>query len=157
MNAARKGGTVDTKQAAGLWNTSMGEVARYCKHGFVEGAEKTGRKWQIPNNAIQPLYFEPSKAEQQFGRKALILQAISIERVIPYYKLSQIPGRVEVLFTELVNQGLIIRVQEAIDGGNAFRGHILTPIGETFLLENTTFNKIVKKLPQFNVHLHFQG
>jgi len=51
---------MDTKQAANLWNTSMGEVAKYCQHGFVEEAKKVGRKWQIPNNAIRPLYFKPS-------------------------------------------------------------------------------------------------
>lgn len=157
MNLGRRDDTVDTRQAAELWNTSMREVAKYCSQGFVQEAEKVGRKWQIADDAIRPLYFEPSKAEHQFGRKALILQAISLESAIPFDKLSRVPGRIELLFAELVNQGLIMRVQQAIDGGNMFREHMLTPMGETFLSENTTFNKIVKKLPQFNMHLHFQG
>lgn len=146
---------MNTKQAAERWNISNNEVTKYCRKGFVEGANKVGGHWNIPTNAARPYYFEPKKAESQLGRKALILRAISFERVIPSDKLSQNPGRVEVLFTELINQGLIMRVQGENNAISIFRDHILTREGEIFLAENKTYMRIIGALPQLALNIHF--
>ncbi len=43
------------KQIAQEWNLSERTVNDLCKKGKISGAVKSGRKWQIPDNAVRPV------------------------------------------------------------------------------------------------------
>lgn len=44
------------KQVAAKWNISTPRVHQFLKEGRIEGAEKVGRDWIIPNDAEFPTY-----------------------------------------------------------------------------------------------------
>lgn len=45
---------ISTTETAVRWNISARRVAILCESGRVEGAEKTGNTWIIPENAEKP-------------------------------------------------------------------------------------------------------
>lgn len=64
------------KQIAQEWNLSERTVNDLCKKGKISGAVKSGRKWQIPDNAVRPVDGRVSnrkyiKKKDSFGIKSL--------------------------------------------------------------------------------------
>lgn len=45
---------LSTTQAAELWGLSARRVALLCEQGRIEGAQKSGSRWIIPENAKKP-------------------------------------------------------------------------------------------------------
>lgn len=45
---------ITVKQAAELWGMKERTVANHCAKGNIPGAEKVGKRWQIPDNAAKP-------------------------------------------------------------------------------------------------------
>lgn len=45
---------ISTSEAAAKWGISPRRVAVLCERGRVDGAEKTGNTWIIPENAQKP-------------------------------------------------------------------------------------------------------
>ena len=58
------------KEAAALWNLTERRVASLCKDGQIVGAQKQGRTWLIPRDAVRPMdgriktgaYIKPERA-----------------------------------------------------------------------------------------------
>lgn len=46
---------ISTSEAAVRWEISARRVAILCESGRIEGAEKTGNTWIIPENAEKPV------------------------------------------------------------------------------------------------------
>ena len=46
---------MNTKEAAKKWKCSEKTVREYCKNGMIPLAEKTGRKWDIPDERVNSL------------------------------------------------------------------------------------------------------
>ncbi len=42
------------KEAANLWKISETIVSKYCRNGRIDGAEKIGNSWYIPEGAVKP-------------------------------------------------------------------------------------------------------
>lgn len=42
------------KQIADEWNLSTRTVNELCKNGKISGAVKSGKSWQIPDDAVRP-------------------------------------------------------------------------------------------------------
>ena len=47
-------GYIQAEEAAKRWNVSMRQIQMLCKDGRIEGAEKFGNTWAIPENAPKP-------------------------------------------------------------------------------------------------------
>lgn len=45
---------LSTTQAAELWGLSARRVALLCEQGRIEGVQKSGSRWIIPENAKKP-------------------------------------------------------------------------------------------------------
>lgn len=45
---------ISTSEAAARWGISARRVAVFCKDDRIEGAEKTGNTWIIPQDAQKP-------------------------------------------------------------------------------------------------------
>lgn len=45
---------LSTTQAAELWGLSARRVAFLCEQGRIEGVQKSGSRWIIPENAKKP-------------------------------------------------------------------------------------------------------
>lgn len=45
---------LSTTQAAELWRLSARRVALLCEQGRIEGVQKSGSRWIIPENAKKP-------------------------------------------------------------------------------------------------------
>ena len=43
-----------SKEFAAKWNVAERTVVNLCKNGKIPGAQKSGKKWQIPDDAIRP-------------------------------------------------------------------------------------------------------
>lgn len=46
---------ITAAQAAEKWNTSLRNVQDLCKRGRIEGAQRLGKSWMIPTDAIRPV------------------------------------------------------------------------------------------------------
>ena len=42
------------KEMSVIWGISERRVTEFCKEGKIEGAVKSGNKWQIPDDAEKP-------------------------------------------------------------------------------------------------------
>jgi hypothetical protein len=62
---------MNTKEAAKKWKCSEKTVREYCKNGMIPLAEKTGRKWDIPDERENFLLYhlEVSLPPVMFRRK----------------------------------------------------------------------------------------
>lgn len=45
---------ISVREAASKWEISERRVQRLCKDGRIEGIERFGRSWMIPQNAKKP-------------------------------------------------------------------------------------------------------
>lgn len=45
---------MNTKQAGVKWGVNHKTAGEYCRQQIIPGAEKVGRNWDIPDNAIKP-------------------------------------------------------------------------------------------------------
>lgn len=42
------------KEMALIWNVTERTITKFCKEGKIPGAVKSGKSWQIPDNAAKP-------------------------------------------------------------------------------------------------------
>ena len=47
-------GYLQAEEAAKKWNVSIRQIQTLCKDGRIEGAEKFGSSWAIPENSPKP-------------------------------------------------------------------------------------------------------
>lgn len=45
---------ISARETAKRWNIAEQLVTRYCREGRIDGAEKEGRSWLIPEDAVKP-------------------------------------------------------------------------------------------------------
>lgn len=49
-------GYMTTKEAAEKWKLSIRQVQNLCKKGRIDGVQKVGRNYLIPDNILKPQY-----------------------------------------------------------------------------------------------------
>lgn len=56
---------ITAQEAAEKWGTSLRRVQDLCKNGRIHGAERFGRSWMIPENAVRPTDGRTKEAKEQ--------------------------------------------------------------------------------------------
>lgn len=138
---------MNVNDAAQKWNVSASTVSKYCREGFIEGAEKSKGVWHIPDDAVQPLFFNAMKTRDQIGRLCLIVEAIDRRYTIPLFKLGVDFDLVNEYLSMLVSRKLIYRWIKQSSDEPLFLQYLLTEKGEQLVQDNKTFTKMKKIMP----------
>jgi hypothetical protein len=134
---------MNTKEAAEKWRVTQGTVSRWCKNGWIESAKKdlATREWEISDDAIRPHIFSNKKQETHIKRSLLILEALSMRRVIPLSKLNYNTTDIKEHFDELCSLDLVKKKKVNLDHRNFFFTYVPTIKGDEFL-KNRNSSKI---------------
>lgn len=68
---------ISARETAKRWNIAEQLVTRYCREGRIDGAEKEGRSWLIPEDAVKPAH-----KRRKAGKVALPAKT-SVRRPLP--------------------------------------------------------------------------
>lgn len=85
---------ITVREAAEKWMISERLVQKYCAEGRVKGADKFGRSWKIPKNAVKP-----EKTPKQFDATAKNLKESSfviLSDLMPLMNASFKPGECKI-------------------------------------------------------------
>lgn len=85
---------ITVREAAEKWRISERLVQKYCAEGRVKGADKFGRSWKIPKNAVKP-----EKTPKQFDATAKNLKESSfviLSDLMPLMNASFKPGECKI-------------------------------------------------------------
>ena len=62
-------GYMNTKEAAEKWGVSVRQVQYHCKNGRINGVQKVGTNYLIPNNTKKPKYLFICESDEDNNEK----------------------------------------------------------------------------------------